>query len=128
MAPRGRSAAAQPERSSRTAGVASMGGRLAPFLIAVLAWTNAALAAEAPPHHAEGGFRNPLGASMHGGLGSFFKIARLRLFSDTWQSYEPERDRVPLATPTLASNGAGTPRSPGWDTRRCSSSIGASTC
>ncbi len=77
------------------------------LLCAALAGAPAIRAEPPPPHHAEGGFRNPLGASMHGGLGSFFKIARLRFFSDTWQTYEPERDRVPLATPALAADGSG---------------------
>ena len=81
--------------------------RRRPPLSAVLALTalmsTTVLATEVPEHHAEQGFRNPSSASVHGGIASFFRVVRLRFFSDAWQTYDPERDQVPLATPALAS-------------------------
>lgn len=61
------------------------------------------LATEVPAHHAEQGFRNPSSTSAHGGIASFFRVVRLRFFSDGWQTYDPERDQVPLAAPSPAT-------------------------
>ena len=80
-----------------------MTGRLAPLAIAVLAWGSAALAAEVPAHHADRGFRNPYSDAVSGGAGNFLRVVRMRFFSDMWPTYDPARDRVPRATPALAS-------------------------
>ena len=81
-----------------------MKASLAPFLIAALACGNAVLAAETPAHHADGGFRNPFSDAVHGGVGNFLRVVRMRFFSDAWPTYDADRDRVPLATPVPASD------------------------
>ena len=51
-------------------------------------------------HHAEIGFRNPYAQPRDGG---FFSVLYSRLFTDEWQSYDPERDQVATAEPEPAT-------------------------
>ena len=80
-----------------------MSARLAPLAIALVACGSGVLAAEGPAHHADRGFRNPFSDTVNGGVGNFLRMARMRFFSDAWPAYDPDRDRVPRATPVPAS-------------------------
>ncbi len=53
---------------------------------------------QTPGHHTTQGFKNP---HAQGGSNGFFGILRAR-FGGQWQSYDPERDIVPLAVPDPA--------------------------
>lgn len=72
--------------------------RTALLVTFLLAATTAGLANE-PAHHRDDGFANPLAEPRSGGL---LTVLRSMLFSDEWQSYDPERDIVPTSTPELA--------------------------
>ncbi len=58
---------------------------------------------QAPSHHADSGFRNPYALPREGGI---FNVLYSRLFTDEWQSYDPERDVVATTTPEPASAGS----------------------
>lgn len=70
------------------------------FLLSFLLASSVVHGSEPPAHHAAAGYVNPHAAPRETGL---FNVLSSRLFSGEWQSYDPERDIVPTATPTPAA-------------------------
>lgn len=60
-----------------------------------------AYAEDADTHHTKRGFTNPYSGETHGGL---FGFLRARLFDGEWQSYQPDRDRVPQQSPSISTS------------------------